>query len=194
MRASITNDHKTDVTPYPPSVLDKIYRLYLKRKFLHFGEKSYIHFPCTIRNHKYIYIGDRVFIREHAWLNVSDNPNNKYSLFIGDGTYIGRFAHINAYRKTIIENDVLIADRVYISDVDHEYHNIDLPIMYQGITEEKPVRISSGSWIGINAVILPGVTVGKNSVIAANSVVTSDIPDYCVAAGNPARIVRKLIP
>jgi maltose O-acetyltransferase len=66
----------------------------------------------------------------------------------------------------------------------------DIPIKYQGVTEEKSVTIGDGCWICSRVIILPGVHIGKNSVIGAGSVVTKDIPDYAIAAGNPAKVVR----
>lgn len=175
---------------YPPTFFDVLYTFIFKKRFKHFGRNSFIRFPCTIRNPQSIFIGDNVFIREHAWLNATKNEH--CSLIIGDNTYIGRFIHINAYRSVTIEDHVLIADRVFISDVDHEFRNTTIPIINQGITDQANVKICSGCWLGIGAVILPGVIIGHNSVAAANAVVTHNVPDRTIMAGVPAVFVKKI--
>ncbi|MBI2385620.1 MAG: acyltransferase [Elusimicrobia bacterium] len=111
---------------------------------------------------------------------------------MGDGCYIGRFAHINAAHGVTIEDRVLIADRVYISDIDHEYRRAPLPVIDQGVVSKGPVRLKTGCWIGAGAVILPGVTVGRGAVVAANAVVTKDVPDFVVAGGVPARVLKEI--
>jgi acetyltransferase-like isoleucine patch superfamily enzyme len=136
-------------------------------------------------------VGNGVNICEHVWLNAKDDRGDgKPTLTIGNGTYIGRFAHINAWRNVIIESDVLIADRVFISDADHNYENTALPVILQGDAFKGPVRLKRGCWLGVGVVILPGVTVGINSVVAANSVVTKDVPDHSVVGGVPAKIIK----
>ena len=93
--------------------------------------------------------------------------------------------------EVIIGNDVLIASNVLISS---ENHGIDpeseLSYMAQPLVSS-PVHIGDGCWIGEKVCILPGVTIGKKCIIGAASVVTKDVPDYCIAAGNPARVIKK---
>lgn len=84
----------------------------------------------------------------------------------------------------------MIADRVFISDADHCFGNLSVPIKDQGDYFKGAVRLREGCWIGINAVILPGVTVGKNAIVGANSVVRKNVPDFAVVSGNPAIIIR----
>lgn len=178
---------------YPPYFVTIIYTIFMARKFQKWGRGSWLQPKATLRSPKSIVVGEGVFIREHAWLNVTENQQKgKPTLIINDGTYIGRFAQINAYKDVVIEKYVLISDRVFISDVDHGYENPEIPIMYQEVRYKGSVRLCEGCWIGIGATILPGVTVGKNSVIAANAVVSNDVPDRCVVAGIPARIIRQL--
>jgi acetyltransferase-like isoleucine patch superfamily enzyme len=86
----------------------------------------------------------------------------------------------------------LIARNVYISDHIHKYSQADLPILAQGLDKIGGVLIKSGAWLGQNVVVCPGVTVGTGAVVGANSVVNQDIPDFCVAAGSPARVVKKI--
>ena len=139
-----------------------------------------------------IKVGERVEIGRHAWLNaVDDLGEGKTTLSIGEGTYIGRFAHINAWRDVKIGKNVLIADRVFISDASHDFDTA-MPIRLQGDSFLGAVELKEGCWIGIGAVILPGVTVGRNAVVGSNAVVTKNVPDYAVVAGIPAKVIRQL--
>ena len=87
---------------------------------------------------------------------------------------------------------MLIADRVFISDADHNFSDRETPIRLQGDSFLGAVTLRDGCWIGIGAVILPGVTVGRNAVVAANAVVTDDVPDHAVVGGIPARVIRQI--
>ena len=82
---------------------------------------------------------------------------------------------------------------MYITDCDHEYRNVYIPVIDQGVVQKgQKVSIGEGSYIGINAVIVGNVKIGKHCVIGANSVVTKDISDYCVAVGSPARAIKNM--
>ena len=81
----------------------------------------------------------------------------------------------------------------YITDCDHEYRDVNIPVIDQGIVQRgQRVSIGDGSYIGINAVIVGNVKIGKHCVIGANSVVTKDVPDYCVAVGSPAKVIKRI--
>ena len=84
----------------------------------------------------------------------------------------------------------MTADRVYISDNLHGYEDINTPIKDQPIRQINPVRIGEGSWIGVGVAVM-GATIGRHCVIGANSVVTRDIPDYSVAVGIPAKVIKR---
>ncbi len=160
-------------------------------RFKYMGFNSFIDRPIRIDGRNNIWIGNSVNIGYKTWLasngiTITINPILK----IGDGTYIGHFNHIYATKQIVIGSNVLIADRVYISDNLHGYENINIPIMNQPVKQVNEVSIGDGSWIGENVSII-GVTIGKNCVIGANSVVTKNIPDYCVAVGVPAKIIKK---
>jgi acetyltransferase-like isoleucine patch superfamily enzyme len=142
---------------------------------------------------RFVHIGRDVTIGELAWVNAKDDRGDGApTLRIGDGTYIGRFAQINAWRNVDIGDHVLIADRVFISDADHKHSDPNTPIRLQGDSFRGAVILREGCWIGIGAVILPGVTIGRNSVVAANAVVTKDVPDCVVVGGIPAKIITRL--
>lgn len=141
--------------------------------------------PATVKNPGSISLGRAVVIREHAWINCE--PSTAPTLTIGDGCYIGRFAHINAAASVVIEDEVLIADRVHISDYQHAFGDPGRSVVGQGLTEPRPTRIGWGSWIGVGAVVMPGVTIGRGAIVGANAVVTADVGDFEIVAGVPAR-------
>ena len=90
-----------------------------------------------------------------------------------------------------IGDDVWTGHHVYITDQNHGYEDLALPISQQ-VMPERPVTIGDGSWLGHGTVVLPGASIGRHVVIGANSVVTGEIPDNCVAAGVPARVIKRL--
>ena len=91
-----------------------------------------------------------------------------------------------------IENDVMLGSAVHIYVANHHFKNQTIAIIDQGHDPSKPVLLKSGCWIGAGVIILPGVTIGENSVVGAGSVVTKDVPPATVAAGNPAQIIRNI--
>lgn len=110
---------------------------------------------------------------------------------IGRGSEIGERCRISIANSLEIGEKVLLSPNVYITDCDHEYRNIDVPVIDQGIVQRgQKVFIGEGSYIGINAVIVGNVKIGKHCVIGANSVVTKNVPDYCVVVGSPARVIK----
>jgi acetyltransferase-like isoleucine patch superfamily enzyme len=160
------------------------------KAFKEYHYSSTIQSSLRIGGHKYISIGKNTFIHSKVWLEVYrlDNPNPL--LQIGNRTTIGNFNQITSVNRVVIKDSVLIADGVYIADNAHNYMRIDIPINDQGLMQKREVIIEDGAWIGRNAVII-GASIGKNSIIGANSVVTHDVPDYCIAAGIPAKIIKR---
>jgi acetyltransferase-like isoleucine patch superfamily enzyme len=115
---------------------------------------------------------------------------SKVVVSIGDRCLIGRGSGIVGHFSIEIGNDVWTRHHVYITDQNHGYEDVTRPISQQS-QPERPVVIGDGSWLGHGAVVLPGVTIGKHVVIGANSVVTKDIPDFSVAVGSPAKVIRQ---
>lgn len=112
---------------------------------------------------------------------------------IGKSSEIGERCRISIANSLDIGEKVLFSPNVYITDCDHEYRDVDVPVIDQGIVQKgQRVSIGEGSYIGINAVIVGDVKIGKHCVIGANSVVTKDVPDYCVAVGSPARVIKNI--
>ena len=169
----------------------KLRQAYLHKKFQRVGNGSNIGSTLRIQGGANITIGDMVNVGKFCWLAaVPLTESGKAELTIGDGCQIGDFNHLFATGSIVFEKDVLTANNIYITDNLHEYCDIHTPIMDQPIKQLKPVVIGSGRWIGENVSII-GASIGKNSVIGANSVVTHDIPDYCVAVGAPAKIIKR---
>lgn len=154
------------------------------------GIGSLIIRPLKIDNPSNIVIGNGVTINKFSWLFCVRNDIKKPKIIIEDGTQIGHFSHIVAEKKVHIGKEVLIADKVYISDNNHEYKDVNISIMKQGIAFKKEVYIGDGTWIGENASIL-GAKIGKHSIVGSNSVVLDDIGDYCIAVGSPAKVIKR---
>jgi len=155
-----------------------------------FGGGSVLVRPLQIRGSRNIRIGKNVIINQYAWLFADDNSKEKKNLItIGDNVYIGHFAHIAAINCISIEENVLVADRVYITDHNHR-HGRNIDVRFSDAVSKGPVRIGKGCWIGEGACILSGVEVGEGSVIGANAVVTNSIPSNCMAAGSPAKVIK----
>lgn len=130
-------------------------------------------------------------INRFCWLGAY--PQDKQApprLVIGSGSSIGNFNHITCINYVEIGEKVLTADRVHISDNTHGFEDPEAPILRQPTTSRGPVVIGPGSWLGEGVSVL-SARIGRNCVIGANAVVTSDIPDFSVAVGVPARVIRR---
>lgn len=112
-------------------------------------------------------------------------------IVIGDRVTATGSLQVVAFKEITIGDDVMFASNVFVSDGGHGMSTGETPYKYQGITGVAPVKIGSGSWIGQNVVIMPGVTIGELAVIGANSVVTTDVPARSIAVGAPARVVKR---
>jgi UDP-3-O-[3-hydroxymyristoyl] glucosamine N-acyltransferase len=171
----------------------KLFSILIGGSFSRFGKKSIIMCPLRIYGEERMQIGDRVFIGSNSWLQtVPDGENRSVAISIGNGTSIAGSCHISALRSVVIEDNVLMGRNIQISDHMHKYADVNTPVLSQGLDKIAPVVIRSGAWVGENVVICPGVTIGKNSVIGANSVVNIDIPNFHVAAGSPAQIIKRI--
>jgi acetyltransferase-like isoleucine patch superfamily enzyme len=109
---------------------------------------------------------------------------------VGDRTVFGHHCTVAADRGVVIGRDCLLAEMVSVRDHDHAFVDPDRPVLDQGRATE-PVRIGDNVWLGAKVTVTKGVTIGSDVVVGAHAVVTSDLPDRCVAAGVPARVVRR---
>jgi carbonic anhydrase/acetyltransferase-like protein (isoleucine patch superfamily) len=168
------------------------------RRFAAFGRGSMAAFPAgSVFGERSIAIGADTLIGAFVTLSAGMVPGQDLGpvpvLQIGDRCVIGRGSHIVAHHSLVIGDDVFTGPYVYITDQNHGYADPDVPIGRQ-LPLNAAVRIGSGSWLGTGAVVLPGACIGRNVVIAAGSVVRGTVPDRCVAAGVPARVVRRYQP
>ncbi len=156
-----------------------------------FGWRSVIVKPLKINGSKNMQIGDGVTVEYKTWLAARPLTGmGTCHLVIEDGCTIGHFNHIYATNSVVLHKNVLTADKVYISDNLHGYENIEIPIKKQPIVQNGVVEIGEGTWLGENVCVL-GAKIGKQCVIGANSVVTKDIPDYSIAVGVPAKVIKQ---
>lgn len=174
-------------------------RAQLKR-LRHAGRGIVLGRGVKIEHPECVSLGNNVHLNDHCWLSLLTENRQAGSppvelqpeLIIADGSYVGRFGTLACINRVTIGRDVMISDRVFIGDATHGFARTDMPIRNQFLTSKGPVEIGDGTWIGIGVSVLANVKIGRNCVIGAGSVVTSDIPDYCIAVGAPARIVRRI--
>lgn len=168
------------------------------RGFASVGEASYFRSPARIYNPKFITIGSSVTAEPGLVIEAfSEFAGDSFNprITIGDRASFGYHCHVGCINEVAIGNDVLIASRVFISDHSHgSSHDLDLdiPPARRRLFSKGAIRIGCNVWIGEGVSILPGVTIGNNSIVGANSVVTHDVPENSVFAGTPARLIKRL--
>jgi serine acetyltransferase len=165
------------------------------RRFGNLGDGSVICFPvAALFNEQWIHVGEGTIIGPYASLSAGMAPGQQMVRYpvvrIGDHCLIGRGSSIVGHLSIDIGDGVWTGPNVYITDQNHGYEDLDVPISHQSMPE-RPVTIGEGSWLGTGVIVLPGAHVGRHVVVGAGSVVTGDLPDHCVAAGVPARVLRR---
>jgi acetyltransferase-like isoleucine patch superfamily enzyme len=162
-----------------------------------FRQARLIRLPFDIRNKINIKIGKNFTAGFGCRIEAFPlDSKNKICIIIGEDVQINDYVHIGAVGSITIGNNVLMASKIYISDHNHgnydensSDHTLSNPIDRKAIC--KPVIIEDNVWIGESVCVLPGVTIGKGSVIGALSVVVKSIPPYSIAVGSPAKVVKK---
>jgi len=185
-----------------PRGLTKMYSIWvsLTYPFASIGRNVSLHFTTSISRSRSprIRLGNSISVEEYASLVVAtEDPEGEPTIVIDDNCHIRFGTIISARNRVHLERDVLVAQQVLIMDHNHAYEDITVPVLNQGITEGGRVRIGRGSWIGHGAAIVCSrgeLTIGRNCVVAANSVVTRSIPDYSVVVGMPATIIKQWDP
>jgi acetyltransferase-like isoleucine patch superfamily enzyme len=144
-----------------------------------------------------IELGSSVIIRRNAWLNILPEAEEGTNIIIGDNTVINAQCVISAKNNIHLERGVMVSTCALIMDHNHAYEDVGLPIRAQGSTPGGTIRIEEGSWIGHGAAIICNqgeLVIGRNSVVAANALVTRSFPPNSVIVGNPARLAKQFDP
>lgn len=151
-----------------------------------------LHFKSTmvgLCKKEFKYFGDGAEFRPGAYAVCCSEISLGRRVIIRPGCRL--FADKTGGQITI-EDDVMLGSGVHIYVANHRFDGIQIPIIDQGFSPSQPVVLKKGCWIGSNAIILPGTTVGASSVVGAGSIVTKSIPDRVVVVGNPASIIREI--
>jgi serine acetyltransferase len=166
------------------------------RRFGAFGSESVICFPmAALFGERSIHVGAGCLLGPYMSLSAGVSPldiRDHPVVRIGDRCLLGKGTGIVGHQSIEIGDDVWTGHHVYITDANHGYQDVDVPIGRQ-FAPPRPVRIGSSSWLGHGTIVVGGVTIGRHVVIGAGSVVTESVPDFCVAVGNPARIIRRYV-
>lgn len=168
----------------------------LKGGFKHFGTSTLLAPGVKIMSPQNISIGNNSSIMSNCIIETCAVNDNKPQLRIGDNVSVGEYTHITCANKVTIGNGVLTGRFVLITDNSHGNNTkevADIAPLARYIHSNGPVYIGENVWIGDKVTILPNVTIGKGCIIAANAVVTKDIPEYSVAAGVPAKVIKTII-
>jgi len=169
-------------------------RFFYKFFFGKIGKKSIIINPELLSNPSHVFIGDNVIIHSNARiLCITDYRGQKFNprVEIGDGVKIQQGFYMSCAKSIKIGDRACLSQYTAITDIDHEYEDVNKPVYGQPLLIDDVV-IGEDSFIGTGAVIFRGSKIGKHCIVGANAVVKGEFPDYCIIAGVPAKIIKKL--
>jgi acetyltransferase-like isoleucine patch superfamily enzyme len=132
-------------------------------------------------------VGEHTLLEPHVWLT-----SERGRIRIGAGTFLNLGVMVASVELVDIGDHCMFANGCFITDGNHRFDDPEMPVTWQGFTTKGPTRVEDNVWCGAGVVVTSGVTIGRRSVIGANSVVTSDVPPFSVAAGSPARVLREV--
>lgn len=165
------------------------------------GDGCHFQYPLRLQGggNLHIRIGARTIIQSYSilgcWDHYCDKMNFKPEIVIGNDCCIGEFCHITACNRIVIGNGLLTGRFVYISDNSHGILSLeesDIPPIKRNLVSKGEVIIGNNVWLGDKVAILSGVHIGDGAVVAANAVVTKDVPSYSLVAGVPAKTIKYL--
>ena len=133
-------------------------------------------------------IGPGVLFEPNVWITAPDRARMR----IGAGTFLNMGVMVASQELVEIGEHCMLANGCFVSDSSHRFSDPEKPITWQGFESKGPTRIGDNCWLGAHVVVTSGVTIGERCVIGAGSVVTHDIEDHSVAAGAPARVLRRI--
>lgn len=164
-----------------------------KARFKHFGKRSLLASDQLLVHPENVTIGTDSSIQKHCVIETWPIGSYKPNLIIGNNVSIGEYSHITCANSIKIGNGILTGRFVLITDNAHGASNLadlNTPPLKRPIYSKGTIEIEDNVWIGDKVTILPGVKIGKGSVIAANAVVTKNIPPYSIVGGCPAKIIK----
>ena len=173
-------------------VLSLIYEKVLT--YFLFKQAKIIRRPFECRGKQNIIVGKEFTTGRYCRFEAH-GKHGEINITIGDNCQVNDSVHIAALKSVIISNNVLIASRVFITDLNHggysgNLHSDPLVICKDRPLTSTPVVIEQNVWLGEGVVVLPGVTIGENAIIGANAVVSKNIPAFSIAVGNPAKVIK----
>jgi acetyltransferase-like isoleucine patch superfamily enzyme len=133
-------------------------------------------------------VGRNTLFEPGVWITAPGDARIR----IGSGTFLNLGVMVAAAELVEIGDHCMFANGCFVTDANHRFEDPDKPVPWQGFTSKGPTRVDDNVWCGVNVVITSGVTVGHRSVIGANSVVTQDVPPFAVAAGVPAKVLKRV--
>lgn len=169
----------------------KAFSLMIARGFYQWGRGTVVAPPLRVLGEQFISVGAGAFMGAGCWLNA--NPSDASGgpvILIGDGCSFSGSCVISAVSKVELGREVLLARNVYIADHDHSYADHSRAVLHQSVEHVGRVVIDDGAWLGQNVVVTSGVHIGRGAVVGANAVVTRDVPDYSLAVGAPAKVIK----
>ena len=133
-------------------------------------------------------VGPNVHLEPGVWITAPDPAIVR----IGGGTFLNRNVMVASMGLVEIGEHCMFANGCFVTDANHRFDDPDRPVPWQGFTSKGPTRVGDNVWCGANVVITSGVTVGERCVIGSNSVVTTDLEPFSIAAGAPARVIKRV--
>jgi acetyltransferase-like isoleucine patch superfamily enzyme len=133
-------------------------------------------------------IGRGVLLEPGVWITAPGSARVR----IGEGSFLNMGVMLAAQELVEIGEHCMLANGCFVSDASHRFDDPERPVTWQGFTSKGPTRVGANCWLGANVVVTSGVSIGERCVIGANSVVTADVPAFSVAAGAPAKVLRRV--